>query len=517
MGDTEQPEKMKIDSEDLGIEMDKMDAEQRGKKMDVDLEKVEKDVAAFLSLAKAGQKQQAIDGLLTIEKQGRLAEDISSTKLACKTILQILFDAGDWKGLQETVVMLSKRRGQLKQAVQDMVRQCMGFTDSAPDQPTKSEFIKTLQALTEGKIYVEIERARLTRQLAQMKELEGNIVEAAEILQEVAVETFGAMAKTEKIAYILDQVRLCLERKDFVRAQILSRKISPRAFNVLSTGVVKKGESTGEIGIEGTAIEAPAPGTPTLEELKLAYYDLMVRYYSHESDYLEMCRAYRAVLDTPSVEADTAQWEAALKKAAWYAVLAPKDSHQRTLLETTAADRRLDSMPLYKDMLSKFSGKEVLWWRTLSAEWATELDAMPEVFGGKDTSMMTSTTTLETAAKGASARADLRLRVIQHNLYTISGYYSRISLQRLGQMLDLPAEEAEERLCELVTSRGLAAKVDRPSGIVRFGARKSPAESLNQWSGSISELLTLVEKTCQQIQKESMVHKVPLDAGTMVA
>lgn len=28
------------------------------------------------------------------------------------------------------------------------------------------------------------------------------------------------MAKTEKIAYILEQVRLCLDRKDFVRAQV---------------------------------------------------------------------------------------------------------------------------------------------------------------------------------------------------------------------------------------------------------------------------------------------------------
>jgi hypothetical protein len=55
-------------------------------------------------------------------------------------------------------------------------------------------------------IFVEIERARLTRRLAAMKESEGNIAEAADILQEVAVETFGAMAKTEKIAYILEQV-----------------------------------------------------------------------------------------------------------------------------------------------------------------------------------------------------------------------------------------------------------------------------------------------------------------------
>lgn len=395
--------------------------------------------------------------------------------------------------------MLSKRRGQLKQAVQDMVRQCMGFIDSSPDQTTKIEFIKTLQALTEGKIYVEIERARLTRHLAQMKEQEGNVAEAAEILQEVAVETFGAMAKTEKIAYILEQVRLCLERKDFVRAQILSRKISPRAFVTIAGG--KKSETTGEIGIEGTTIEAPAPGTPSIEELKLEYYALMVRYHAHQRDYLEMCRSYLAVLDTPSVEADPAKWGPALRKAAWYAVLAPRDSHQHTLLVSTAADRRLDDLPMYKALLAKFSGKEVLWWQTLSSEWAGEMDAMTDVFGAE----------AENGA-GASARADLRLRVIEHNVYTIAEYYSRISLQRLGQMLDLPTVEAEERLSELVTSRGLAAKVDRPSGIVRFGARKSSAETLNQWSGSITKLLTLVEKTCQQIQKESMVHKVPLVA-----
>ena len=33
----------------------------------------------------------------------------------------------------------------------------------------------------------------------------------------VAQETYGAMAKTEKIAFILEQVRLCLDRGDYVR------------------------------------------------------------------------------------------------------------------------------------------------------------------------------------------------------------------------------------------------------------------------------------------------------------
>ena len=40
-------------------------------------------------------------------------------------------------------------------------------------------------------IFVEIERARLTKQLAKLREEEGKIDEAAEILQEVAVVSFA--------------------------------------------------------------------------------------------------------------------------------------------------------------------------------------------------------------------------------------------------------------------------------------------------------------------------------------
>lgn len=150
-------------------------------------------------------------------------------------------------------------------------------------------------------MFVEIERARLTRRLAQLTEESGKLSEAAEILQEVAVETFGAMAKTEKIAFILEQVRLCLDKGDYSRAQILAKKVSPRAFASRPDGT-KRGEGTGEIGIEGTAIEPAAPGTPTLDELKKRYYALMIRYNTHMGDYLEICRAYRAVYEEGDLE-----------------------------------------------------------------------------------------------------------------------------------------------------------------------------------------------------------------------
>ena len=67
------------------------------------------------------------------------------------------------------------------------MRQSIGYIEATPDKDTMVELIKTLQSVTEGKIYVEIERARLTRRLAKIKEAEGKIDEAADTLQEVAV------------------------------------------------------------------------------------------------------------------------------------------------------------------------------------------------------------------------------------------------------------------------------------------------------------------------------------------
>lgn len=103
-----------------------------------------------------------------------------------------------------------------------MVRQAMEYIDQTPDLETKIELIKTLNSVSAGKvnifschsslkassvlffhpfcivskilnlgitwqIYVEIERARLIKKLAKIKEEQGLIAEAADLMQEIAV------------------------------------------------------------------------------------------------------------------------------------------------------------------------------------------------------------------------------------------------------------------------------------------------------------------------------------------
>ena len=62
-----------------------------------------------------GQLHAALEGLLNVEKQQRLAEHITGTKLACLAIIEVLYSAKDWKLLNEHILLLAKRRSQLKQ------------------------------------------------------------------------------------------------------------------------------------------------------------------------------------------------------------------------------------------------------------------------------------------------------------------------------------------------------------------------------------------------------------------
>lgn len=77
---------------------------------------------------------------------------MSSTSRILVAIVEICFEAKNWAALNEHIVLLSKRRSQLKQAVTKMVQECGTYVDKMPDKETKIKLIETLRAVTEGKV-----------------------------------------------------------------------------------------------------------------------------------------------------------------------------------------------------------------------------------------------------------------------------------------------------------------------------------------------------------------------------
>lgn len=171
--------------------------------------------------------------------------------------------------MREFIIMLTKRRGQAKKAIADMIQLAYTFIDKMPNREEKFNLISTLREATDGKIYVEVEYARCTRLYAEMKEEDGHVDEATDTIQEVQIETYGSMEKKEKLDYILYQLKLVLLRKDYIRTQIILKKISPKGLN-----------------------------EPGLESIKLNYYSQIIEFYNHEQNNFEVAKCYQTLYDT---------------------------------------------------------------------------------------------------------------------------------------------------------------------------------------------------------------------------
>lgn len=414
------------------------------------------------TMAKAGRLEEAVEDILALEKKTRQAYDaISTSKLIC-CICKLYFDANDFAKLQEYIVLLAKKRGQLKRAITDMVHLAMGWLDGLGKE-NKIELIQTLSEVTDGKIFVEVEKARLTKILATIKEEDGDTDEAANLLQEVQVETFGAMDKIEKTTYILEQLRLVLLKSDYVRAQIISRKINPKLME-----------------------------PDDMQELKLRYNEYMVKFWLHEKKILDVSKCYLSTFNTKIVQEDEEKWKPALTAHVLYLTLSMYDNEQSDMLHKldTMETKKLEKVPVYQTLVKTFIRQELATW-PLADEKELKAHAVFQ----------------DQPHEGGAARWEMfRKRLNQHNIKVVSQYYDQIQTPRLCELLGLSDKETEEELSELVCGKFVHAKIDRPAGTIKFGQKANYTDTLNNWGDSISKMLDLVENTCHFIQKEQMVH-----------
>lgn len=165
-----------------------------------------------------------------------------STASLLTLLVHLCWEAGDLDALNTQLTLMSKKHGQLKEAVVRMVDEAMPYLDTLGERKKAGEFkdkdrwlelLNTLRDITEGKIYLELQRARLTASLASYHESlaesapkedaaqrearekndakEGDDKEkkepvtaedhrnaAADLMSEIQIETYSSMDKREK-------------------------------------------------------------------------------------------------------------------------------------------------------------------------------------------------------------------------------------------------------------------------------------------------------------------------------
>lgn len=77
---------------------------------------------------------------------------MATTSRLLVAIVTICKNAGDWNLLNDQVLLLSKKHGQLKQATTRMIQTVMTFIDQTPNMDVKLSVIEALRTVTEGKV-----------------------------------------------------------------------------------------------------------------------------------------------------------------------------------------------------------------------------------------------------------------------------------------------------------------------------------------------------------------------------
>lgn len=140
-------------------------------------------LAQSLELAKAGQVKEALNLLSALEKRCRVGNDSANLVRVCKSSLQYCKDyatgedAVDNELLLSTLETLATRRSQKTQAIRALVQTCIPWCIEGqytplyvvPEQKKgRDKLVEALREISDGKIFLEAERARLTRCLAMI-------------------------------------------------------------------------------------------------------------------------------------------------------------------------------------------------------------------------------------------------------------------------------------------------------------------------------------------------------------
>jgi 26S proteasome regulatory subunit N5 len=280
-------------------------------------------------LLQANQLNEALQLLTALEKRCRVGNDNASLVRVCEAALKACYEADDTATLLSTLKTFATRRSQKTAAIKALVQTALPWCVQEPYTPLpvtgidaatkRDQLVEALRELTDGKIFLERERAQLTRVAATLREEAGDIHGASQLLQQVHVETYGSLSKREKVEFILEQMRITLAAHDYVRAAIVAGKVSRKFL-----------------------------AEESMHDYKVRFFSLLTISHRHEKDALALAKDYHAIYSTPSTLQDETQWMAALQATVLFLALSPYNNEQQDMMHRIAQDANLEKLPAYQ-------------------------------------------------------------------------------------------------------------------------------------------------------------------------
>ena len=171
--------------------------------------------AEQLVLTNPSQLPEALALLAALEKRCRVGNDNTSLVKVCETSLKLCHQLQDEEALLSTLHSLATKRAQKTAAVRALVHTAMPWCMIEPYEPLaltqpsqiqfRNQLVRALRDITEGKLFLEKERAQLTRVLSAIQ------VRALQYSTEA--RTSFSLSLTHKHLYIYRKPKVTLRRR----------------------------------------------------------------------------------------------------------------------------------------------------------------------------------------------------------------------------------------------------------------------------------------------------------------
>ena len=392
--------------------------------------------------------------------------------------------------MRHLFVALNKKRSQSREAITAIVKYGLNEIYGTLTEEEQIKLLLTLKEITEGRIFVEYEYSVAVRRLTEIQLQHGNLEEAAKLVQDIQIETFGSLERAYKVEYILFQMKTLLRKGDYIRVLIVSNNINRRHLNE-----------------EG------------LEKLKFDFFTQMIRYHLHEEKFIDVSKSYKTLYDFIK--------EIEIKLQSNVNNQIGKNSLENItdLLRTTNKNLLFVNYVMFLSICPPvLETKNML--NELNLFYKKDLEENQEMHRIvkqrlSDEIVFISNNFLEAFLQYPifandtidNPNAEKQFKLfrkywVQHDLIIFQKYFSQIKLQRISEMIGCAIPEVESELADMVINGYIYAKINRIASTVNFRKRQDTGEKLDDLNHDLSKMLEKLENTCHLIHKENLKYDI---------
>ncbi|KAK6089880.1 hypothetical protein P3W45_001083 [Vairimorpha bombi] len=341
------------------------------------------------------------EALFEKERLARKEGDIDKLK---SIFLEMLSGCSTDKEIVSLIKILSVRRGQNREAIRWLVNEVYS------KKRESENFIKLLLSeVVEGKMYLERERVDYTLDLMNRAK---NYEDALRVILDVPIETFTLVDDTTIIRYQLDQFRLCVEVKDYIRASIIMKRIRQKYFE-----------------------------EHRHSDERLHFFMYKIQFLLGQDRYLEASRTY-ILLNESSEKTEYSIM------ASFFCILSTEEETKKEVLDILYNDKNNEES--MRIILDKFRDNLLI-----SKETIQELEIVTSKYLEIDPYI-----------------PQLCLSIDEHNYKIIEKYYSEIDLSTFSRLMDLKEEDLVRKISFMVNNKYSKCKINQKEGVVVFESKQ---------------------------------------------